>query len=144
MTWDDVIGGLTAKDKALFKKMCPILRNIRGTTAYWHRERQNLFAMLRELSVPSWFFTITANEAGWPELICELLALEVRARDFLLEERELVVQVVQCFSGGSGAVQLHQGQARYEEAPFHPPSRCRCSPLRQKGGTSLGLSSSAR
>jgi hypothetical protein len=96
MFWDDVIGGLTARDKALFKKMCPILRNIRGTTAFWHRERQNLFAMLRELGVPSWFFTITANEAGWPDLLCELLALEVRARDFLLTEQELttVVQVL--------------------------------------------------
>ena len=42
------------------------------------------------------FFTITANEAGWPDLLCELLALEVRARDFLLTEQELttVVQVL--------------------------------------------------
>ena len=96
MTWDNVVDGLLAKDKALFSKMAPIMKRIRGTTAFWHQERQNVFAMLRELGVPTWFFTITANEAGWPDLVCELLAMEVRATDFLLNDPGLakVVQVL--------------------------------------------------
>ena len=34
MSWEDVVHGLIGKDKALFKRMAPILRQIRGNHGF--------------------------------------------------------------------------------------------------------------
>lgn len=44
------------------------MRNIRGTAAYWHDTRSDLFAMLRACGPACWFMTFSADDMGWDDL----------------------------------------------------------------------------
>ena len=43
------------------------MRNIRGTAAYWQNARSDLFALLGTAGPPTWFMTLSANDA-WDDL----------------------------------------------------------------------------
>jgi hypothetical protein len=45
------------------------LRSIPNSTWYWSERKKDLFAMIRQLGKPTVFFTISANEIGWPDLL---------------------------------------------------------------------------
>lgn len=44
------------------------LRSIPNSVWYWYERKEDLFAMIRQLGKPTIFFTISANEIGWPDL----------------------------------------------------------------------------
>lgn len=46
-----------------------MLKNIRSSPAYWEDKKKNLLAMIRQLGVPTFFLTLSANETKWPELL---------------------------------------------------------------------------
>lgn len=46
-----------------------ILRYIPNSTWYWSERNKDLFAMIRQLGKPTVFFTISANEIGWLDLL---------------------------------------------------------------------------
>ena len=42
---------------------------MRGSPAYWQNEMYDVLAMLRTLSIPTWFLTLSAADLHWPEII---------------------------------------------------------------------------
>ena len=46
-----------------------ILRNIRGSPAYFQTVFHDVLAMVRQLGIPTWFFTISAADMQWPDLL---------------------------------------------------------------------------
>ena len=48
------------------------LQNIRGTPAYWERTLRDLYAMVKQLGIPTWFCSFSAADRRWPE-ICETI-----------------------------------------------------------------------
>ena len=45
------------------------LKNVRGSPAYYQRTFYELLAMIRQLGTPTWFFTLSAADMKWPEVI---------------------------------------------------------------------------
>ena len=44
------------------------LRQIRGTPAYWDKTLKDLFAMIRQIGIPTWFVTFSAADRRWIEI----------------------------------------------------------------------------
>ena len=49
------------------------MKNIRGTPAYWQGVQKDLFAMLRQLGIPTWFASFSCAEMRWTEFIDVLM-----------------------------------------------------------------------
>ncbi|XP_062576240.1 uncharacterized protein LOC134238134 [Saccostrea cucullata] len=73
--------------------LCRLLRNdealrfmqpIRGTPAYWSAAQKDLFAMLRQLGIPTWFCSFSAAEHRWNDAIRTILKQQNDDRDPLL------------------------------------------------------------
>ena len=45
------------------------MKNIRGSPPYYQRTFYDLLAMIRQLGTPTWFFTVSAADMKWPDLI---------------------------------------------------------------------------
>ena len=45
------------------------LKNVRGSPPYYQRTFYELLAMIRQLGTPTWFFTVSAADMKWPEMI---------------------------------------------------------------------------
>ncbi|MEW8548761.1 MAG: hypothetical protein AB2693_35120, partial [Candidatus Thiodiazotropha sp.] len=45
------------------------LKTIRGSPAYWQKCLRDLFAMLKQLGVPTWFCSFSAADRRWPEIL---------------------------------------------------------------------------
>ncbi len=45
------------------------LKNVRGSPPYYQRTFYELLAMIRQLGTPTWFFTVSATDMKWPEMI---------------------------------------------------------------------------
>ena len=52
------------KDKAY-----SFMKNIRGSPPYYQRIFYDLLAMIRQLGTPTWFFTLSAADLKWPDMI---------------------------------------------------------------------------
>ncbi|XP_050307506.1 uncharacterized protein LOC126744192 [Anthonomus grandis grandis] len=61
------------------------LSRIAGSPAYWKHEKTKLLCMIRQFGIPTLFFTVSAAETAWPELI-KVLAQVVDQKDVTLEE----------------------------------------------------------
>ncbi|XP_071953105.1 uncharacterized protein [Antedon mediterranea] len=46
-----------------------ILKNIRGTPAYFQTVFYDVLAMVRQLGIPTWFFTVSAADMQWADVI---------------------------------------------------------------------------
>ena len=46
-----------------------VLKNVRGSPAYYQCTFYELLAMIRQLGTPTWFFTLSAADMKWPEVI---------------------------------------------------------------------------
>lgn len=49
------------------------LQPIRGTPSFWQNVQKDLFAMLRQLGIPTWFCSFSSAEFRWSEIINALL-----------------------------------------------------------------------
>ena len=49
------------------------LKPIQGTPAYWQSTQRDLFAMIRQLGLPTWFCSFSAAEMRWPEIFESIL-----------------------------------------------------------------------
>lgn len=49
------------------------LQPIRGTPPYWERTLKDLFAMIKQIGIPTWFATFSAADLRWPEVLHALL-----------------------------------------------------------------------
>ncbi|XP_062600922.1 uncharacterized protein LOC134262538 [Saccostrea cucullata] len=71
----DVLSKLFKNDEAL-----RFMQPIRGTPAYWSATQKDLFAMLRQLGIPTWFCSFSAAEFRWNEIIGSILHHENDSR----------------------------------------------------------------
>lgn len=49
------------------------LQPIRGTPSFWQGVQKDLFAMLRQLGIPTWFCSISSAEFRWHDIIHVLM-----------------------------------------------------------------------
>ena len=49
-----------------------IFRTIRNSPQYWEYQKKEVFAMIRQLGLPTLFISLSANDLHWPELIIAL------------------------------------------------------------------------
>jgi hypothetical protein len=45
------------------------MKNVRGSPPYYQRTFYELLAMIRQLGAPTWFFTLSAADLKWPDMI---------------------------------------------------------------------------
>ena len=60
----NVLNQYVRKDKAY-----SFMKNIRGSPPYYQRTFYDLLAMIRQLGTPTWFFTLSAADLKWPDMI---------------------------------------------------------------------------
>ena len=64
-----------AKDKSFIdqfvrtNKAYSFMKNVRGSPPYYQRTFYDLLAMIRQLGTPTWFFTLSAADMKWPDII---------------------------------------------------------------------------
>lgn len=46
-----------------------VLRTLRGSPPYWERTKQDIFAMIRQLCIPTWFCSFSAAKTKWKPLL---------------------------------------------------------------------------
>ena len=59
-----VLSQYVRRDKAY-----SFMKNIRGSPPYYQRTFYDLLAMIRQLGTPTWFFTVSAADMKWPDMI---------------------------------------------------------------------------
>ena len=74
----DKLNQLVQKDHAY-----RLLKEVRGTPAYWQKVHYEVLAMIRQLGIPTWFLTLSAADMKWPEVI-QIIARQYG--NFLSEE----------------------------------------------------------
>ncbi|XP_052713814.1 uncharacterized protein LOC128187408 [Crassostrea angulata] len=72
----DALSKLLRNDEAL-----RFMQPIRGTPAYWSAAQKDLFAMLRQLGIPTWFCSFSAAEHRWNDAIRTILRQQNDHRD---------------------------------------------------------------
>ncbi|XP_065926121.1 uncharacterized protein [Magallana gigas] len=60
----NLLSKLLRNDEAL-----RFMQPIRGTPAYWSTTQKDLFAMLRQLGIPTWFCSFSAAEFRWNDIV---------------------------------------------------------------------------
>ena len=60
----ELLSQFVRKDKAY-----SFMKNIRGSPPYYQRTFYELLAMVRHLGTPTWFFTLSAADLKWPDMI---------------------------------------------------------------------------
>ena len=58
------------------------MQPIRGTPAYWENAQKDLFAMLRQLGIPTWFCSFSAAEFRWKDIVSTIMQQENDKRSF--------------------------------------------------------------
>ncbi|XP_062602075.1 uncharacterized protein LOC134263710 [Saccostrea cucullata] len=72
----ETLSKLMKNDEAL-----RFMQPIRGTPAYWSAAQKDLFAMLRQLGIPTWFCSFSAAEHRWNDAIATILRQQNDSRD---------------------------------------------------------------
>ncbi|XP_062569279.1 uncharacterized protein LOC134231343 [Saccostrea cucullata] len=72
----EVLSKLMKNDEAL-----RFMQPIRGTPAYWSAAQKDLFAMLRQLGIPTWFCSFSAAEHRWNDAVTTILKQQNDNRD---------------------------------------------------------------
>ena len=52
------------------------MNTIKGTPAYWKKSLHEVLAMVKQLGLPTFFFTLSCADLRWNELISKILKLE--------------------------------------------------------------------
>ena len=76
-----------------------ILRNIRGSPPYWEQAKRDVFAMIRQLGIPTWFCSFSAAETKWFPLLSSLSKLvngkdisEAEAQHLTWQEKSFLIK----------------------------------------------------
>lgn len=62
-----------------------VLRTLRGSPAYWENAKKDVFAMIRQLGIPTWFCSFSAAETKWNSLL-KILSKLLNNREMSDEE----------------------------------------------------------
>ena len=69
ITASQVKGRSFMSDNVRNDKAYRFLKNVRGSPPYYQRTFYDLLAMIRQLGTPTWFFTLSAADMKWPDMI---------------------------------------------------------------------------
>ena len=58
-----------------FDESYNIFRQLRNSPAYLESRKKDIFAMIRQLSLPTWFITLSAADTRWTDLLKMLAKL---------------------------------------------------------------------
>lgn len=72
----ELLSKLMKHDEAL-----RFMQPIRGTPAYWSAAQKDLFAMLRQLGIPTWCCSFSAAEHRWNDAVATILRQHNDLRD---------------------------------------------------------------
>lgn len=59
----------TTADSIRMNEGYHVLRNLRGSPPNWEKAKKNVFAMIRQLGIPTWFCSFSAAETKWTSLL---------------------------------------------------------------------------
>lgn len=62
-----------------------IFRSIRGSPPYFEQKKKDVFAMIRQLGLPTWFVSLSAADTHWPDLL-QCLSKLVDNKDLTYEQ----------------------------------------------------------
>ncbi|XP_031340027.1 uncharacterized protein LOC116168369 [Photinus pyralis] len=65
----DLLDATAVRELVKVDNAFSFMKNMRSSPAFWHEERQKLFAMIRQLGVPTFFITLSSADGKWVELI---------------------------------------------------------------------------
>ena len=68
LTDHDVVKKLIKRDQGY-----KFLKQVRGTPAFWEKSKKDLFAMIRQLGIPTFFITFSAGDRRWSEITNAIL-----------------------------------------------------------------------
>lgn len=72
-----------------------VLRNLRGSPAYWESAKKDLFAMIRQLGIPTWFCSLSAAESRWTDLL-KILGKLVNEKEYTDDDIENLTWQEKC------------------------------------------------
>ena len=72
-----------------------ILRTLRGSPPYWEQARKDIFAMIRQLGIPTWFCSFSAAETKWIPLL-QTLGLLINGQNYSEEEIQALNWAEKC------------------------------------------------
>ncbi|XP_063436424.1 uncharacterized protein LOC134717858 [Mytilus trossulus] len=73
----DTLHGLFRKDEAI-----KFMKPVRGTPPYWQAEQKNIFAMIRQLGIPTFFASFSSADFRWKEIVETILKQQGDIRKF--------------------------------------------------------------
>lgn len=62
-----------------------IFRDVRGSPPYWEQAKKDIFALIRQLGIPTWFTSFSAAETHWVHLL-QILGQTVDKKQYFTEE----------------------------------------------------------
>ncbi|KAL8592920.1 hypothetical protein ACOMHN_050747 [Nucella lapillus] len=68
----ETVGNIVGTDQGYY-----VLRPVRGSPLFWQQKKKELLAMVRQLGCPTFFFTRSAAETRWKELLKVLFKLDI-------------------------------------------------------------------
>lgn len=63
------------------------MRNLRGSPAYWESAKKDLFALISQLRIPTWFCSLSTAENTWTYLL-KILGKLVNEKDYTDDDIE--------------------------------------------------------
>ena len=72
-------------DVAIHDEGFRVLRKLRGSPPYWESVKKDVFAMIKQLGVPTWFCSFSAAETRWVPLL-QCLSKLVKHKDLTEQE----------------------------------------------------------
>lgn len=62
-----------------------IFRDVRLSPPYWEQAKKDIFALIRQLGIPTWFTSFSAAETHWVHLL-QILGQTVDKKQYFTEE----------------------------------------------------------
>ena len=81
MTAGEIVNEEKFKELIMVNEGYHVLKQLRGSPAYWEKAKKDIFAMIRHLGVPTWFCSLSAAETRWLPLLKCLAKLRYQ-KDF--------------------------------------------------------------
>ena len=73
-----------------------IFRQLRNSPAYLEARKKDIFAMIRQLSLPTWFMSLSAADTRWTDLLRMLARLNEKkaiSNAYLIPPRRVMVNI---------------------------------------------------
>lgn len=69
LTVGDVLSGNVVQGLIQHNEGYKVLRTLRGSPPYWERAKKDVFSMIRQLGIPTWFCSFSSAETKWKPLL---------------------------------------------------------------------------